>query len=238
MTLLERTRSVICKALGLRWTGKAVPASASTLAALSDVGWVLGLRVLRQALAVVVTVVLVRLCHSGSSSGGISSSSRWWDAAVHLPCSGCGGRSSSRWRAVTWGTFTAGTLITLRFSLIGSALLLAVAAGSYLYGQREQAVAFIITAVLFPGAYGLNQWQSLQVGQRDFRTNSIRGSVGVIGSGVAVMAVALEGWSLIALAGRGGLCGARSTKHLAAAARLHQRRPGSDGGAGEVSNTG
>lgn len=184
---------MLSKTLGFLTTGKGVPASGPTLTALFDVGWVLGLRLLRQALAVVVTVVLVRLLTQDEFGR--------YQFIVTMVGLCCAFTLPGMQRAIIQsvarghlGTFNAGTRITLRFSLIGSAVLLAVAGGSYLYGQHGQALAFAITAVLFPGAYGLNQWQSLQIGKRDFRTSSIRGSVGVIGSSVAVMAVALAGF--------------------------------------------
>ncbi len=94
----------------------------------------------------------------------------------------------------------------------------------------------MITAVLFPGAYGLNQWQSLQIGKRDFRTNSIRGSVGVIGSSVAVMAVALCGLASLPFL-------VAATFGVLAAQNLYQQRRASasvqlrieDGGRGQPS---
>ena len=152
----------------------------------------LALRVLRQALAVVVTVVLVRVL-SQEEFGR-------YQFIVTVAGLCCAFTLPGMQRAIIQsvarghaGTFTAGTRLTLRFSFLGAAVLLAVAAASLFAGLREQAWAFAIAGVLFPAAYGLNQWQSLQIGKRDFRSNTLRSSAAVIVSSLALIAAGLTG---------------------------------------------
>jgi len=168
--------------------------TASAKELLSDAGWVLILRLVRQVLAILVVAILVRLvtkddfgryqlvvtlvgmfavtCPPGIQRAIIQSVARG-----HL------------------GTFREGTGLGFRFSFIGAALMLAVAGWFFSIGDMPQALALAAGALFFPATQGLNQWQSLQIGRKQFRENSLRVSVGVIAAAICTVAAPLAGFT-------------------------------------------
>lgn len=83
--------------------------------------------------------------------------------------------------------------IAFRSSFAGAAVLLIIAGAFLAHGQQELAYALGVAAALFPLSQGLSNWQSLQLGRGEFRQNSFRVGVGVVGSSVAVLSLALLG---------------------------------------------
>lgn len=175
--------------------------------ALFDAGWLLSLRLLRQALAIGVVAVLVRTMPKdafGDYQLVLTLVGAW--AVFNLP-----GVQRAIVQSVARGypgTFRAASRLVLWASAVGSILLLALSAWFYWRGKAGVALALAAASVLFiPGA-SLVQWQSLELGRRAFRSVSMKQGLGVIGSNAAIVLVALFGftapWQLI-LAGYGVL---------------------------------
>lgn len=158
----------------------------------SDSFWVLALRLVKQALAVLVVAVLVRV---------ISKEEFGRYQFVITIVAMCGAfvlpgmqrvivQSVARGHE---GTFLVATRAAFRFSFLGALVLAGLSGYFYWRGELYQSAALGIAALLFPYSQGLNQWQQLELGRRQYRSNSIRVSLGAVASSSAVMLVAILG---------------------------------------------
>lgn len=180
--------------LPLHATVKGWLSSPSAKELLSDAGWVLVLRLVRQVLAILVVAILVRLVSKDDFGRYQLVVTLVGLFAVTSPPGVARAiiQSVARGRL---GTFREGTRLSFRFSFAGALLMLLVAGWFFYQGDMPLALALAAGALLFPATQGLNQWQSLQIGRKQFRENSLRISIGVIAAAVCTIAAPLAGFT-------------------------------------------
>lgn len=69
------------------------------------------------------------------------------------------------------GTYRKSISLSLLCNFAGAIVLLGFAGWHYFAQHQELALAFLISAVLFPSVHGLLQWHSIQIGKENFFTN-------------------------------------------------------------------
>ncbi len=161
---------------------------------IGDSGWVLLLRLVRQVLSIAVIAVLVRLI-TPEQFGRYQLVLTLVGVLAFTALPGVQRAIIQSVARGFPGTFRAGTRLAFRFSLFGSGVLAVLAGVFAARGALDQAAALAVAALLFPASQGMNQWQLLQIGQRAYRSNTIRASLGVILSTLAIIAAAVLGWT-------------------------------------------
>lgn len=142
-------------------------------------GWVLSLTAVRQALGLLLVMVLVRVISKDefgqyqfvvASIGlcGIFTLQRMQNTIVQSVARGFD------------GTYRATVKVVLASSLVGSLLLAGIGFQQWFYGRESLLLGLLIAASLFPFAQGLLQWASYQAGKELFRLNAIYMGIGYI----------------------------------------------------------
>lgn len=157
-----------------------------------DAFWVLSLRVLRQIMSVLVVAIVVRFVTKETFGQYQFAITLMGIAAVTaLP-----GMQRAIIQSVARGfegTFRIGTRLTFLYSLLGGAFLLLCAGWFAWQEEPSQAWALVAAGLVFPFSQGLAQWQSLQIGRREYRANTVRTSIGVIGAGLMTILAVVSG---------------------------------------------
>lgn len=159
---------------------------------LIDAFWVFSLRVLRQVMSVLVVAIVVRFVTKETFGQYQFAITLMGIAAVTaLP-----GMQRAIIQSVARGfegTFRIGTRLTFLYSLLGGAFLLLCAGWFAWQEEPSQAWALVAAGLVFPFSQGLAQWQSLQIGRREYRANTVRTSIGVIGAGLMTILAVVSG---------------------------------------------
>ncbi|MDP2620662.1 MAG: oligosaccharide flippase family protein [Hyphomicrobiales bacterium] len=153
-------------------------------------GWVLCLTALRQALSLVLIMVLVRVLSKGEFG-------QYQFVVAVIGASGIFTLPGMR-NAVTQsvgrgfdGTYRKSIRVVLLSSLLGSAGLASLGVQQWLSGRELLPPAFLIAAALFPFAQGLTHWTSYQAGKEQFRLNAIYQGMGFSASYLGASAAVL-----------------------------------------------